>query len=193
MGFLWRLLVLLLVLTLGGVTALAWFGLSEHPRVIQDTELSAQERDRAERLVAQLLPTQASGDHLYQLYLSQPDLNLVSRYLLRRHPARAVFVIETRHAWVDATVHIPGLPLRPYLNASLEIREAGAGPYLAGLRIGRIDVPAAIAPRLLQAASHRVRLRDDASLAAISVVDARLRPGLLSLRYLWLGPVGNRP
>lgn len=180
-----RLILIPLLLSIFGLAALVWYSLEAQPRVLQGSRLSEQDMASARRVIERYAPETPPGERRYQLHLNQRDLNLAANYLLQRYGGTTAVVIETGRAYVDATAHLPGLPIRSYLNVSLEIREDAGMPRLSWLRIGRLAVPDPIARLLLREMVKGLSSSDGPGRAVASVQEIRLRPGRLSVLYAW--------
>jgi hypothetical protein len=185
MRLLFKFILLLILLSPVAVAALAWYGLSEQPRVLQGARLTHQDIAQARGILQHNDPRHLPAGARRQLHISQQNLNLAANYLLQRFGGVAAVVVETGVAYVDISTRIPRLPVRPYLNVSAEIHAVEGQPQLHGLRIGQVAVPDAVAGLLLgELVKHLGRSRG-ASLAMTSVQDLKLRPGRLSLLYEW--------
>jgi hypothetical protein len=185
MRLLSRLLLLLLLLTPVALAAGLWLALDEQPRVLQGATLSHQDIARARAILQRNDPRDLPAGTRHRLVLSQQDLNLAANYLLQRYGGAAAVMLETRIAYLDATLRIPRLPLRPYLNVSLELREDEASPRLGGVRIGQLELPDGLARWLLRRLVGLLGQGRSTELALHSVQQLTVRPGQLSLLYEW--------
>jgi hypothetical protein len=185
MRLLFRLSLLLLLITPLALAAAVWFGLDPQPRVLQGAKLSHQDIARARAILQRNDPRQLPAGTRHRLVLNPQDLNLAANYLLRRFDGAAALMVETRVAYLDASLRIPRLPLRPYLNLSVELHEDDPAPRLTGLRIGEIQVPDPMARWLLRTALKMLGHGRGADLAMASVQQLTLRPSHVSLLYEW--------
>lgn len=185
MRLLFRLLLLLIFASPFAVAALAWYGLSEQPRVLTKSRLTHQDIAQAREILRRNDPRNLPAGSRHRLQLSQQNLNLAANYLLQRVNGRAAVAIETGLAYVDLTVRIPRLPMRPYLNISARLRAGDGPPELQELRIGRIAIPDSAANWLAGALVRHLGRSRGVSLAVASVQALSLQPGRLGLLYEW--------
>jgi len=186
MRHLFRLLLLLVLLSLLSLGALLWFGLSDEPTVIAGTRLSHQDIARAKSILDRDDPRDLPAGTQRQLELSEDDLNLAANYLAQKYvPGGARVVLHPDAAQLDASLHLHRSPIRGYLNLSLELLATPQGARLTGLRIGRIAVPDTITRLLLRELAARAGRSRGASLALASVKELQLTEHSLRLTYEW--------
>jgi hypothetical protein len=86
---------------------------------------------------------------------------------------------------VTATIELPRVPLRPYLNVESTLDNSDGVPRIVQLRIGSVPVPAFIAQWTLEGIAERVLgLPNYASIDGV-IRKLDLQPGQVSVRYLW--------
>lgn len=183
---LFRLFVLLLILSPFALGALLWFSLSDQPTIPAGKRLSHQDIDRARTLLEANDPRQLPAGSERLLQLDETDLNLAANYLAQKYvPGGARVVLHPGQALLDASLRLHSAPVRGYLNLSLALRETKDGTYLTGLRLGQVAVPDFISQvviRKLIASWSRSR---GASLALASIKELTLSERQIRLRYEW--------
>lgn len=186
MRFLFRLLVLLFLLSLLAVGAFVWFGLSDQPTVSASKRLSHQDIARAKALLDDNDPRQLPAGAQRQISLSEADLDLAANYLAQKYvPGGARVALHPQVADVDVSLKLHRLPVRNYLNLSVSVRETKHGPRINALHIGRIAIPDAISQWLVKELLTKVSRSRGASLALASIRDLRMTEHSLNVRYEW--------
>lgn len=186
MRLLFRLLLLMLLLVPPGLAALLWFGLSDTPQVAAAPRLSHQDIARARALFEHNDPRALPAGTRRRLTLSEDDLDLAANYLLQKISHGGALVrIGQQQARLQATLPLPGLPWRNYLNLSLTLTEDPDGPHLGDVRVGSLQLPDALARLLLHQLVERLGRSRGFSLALASVQQLTLAERRLSLVYEW--------
>jgi hypothetical protein len=181
-----RLLLILLLLTSLGLSALVWFGLSDHPRVAAVPRLSHQDIARARQLIASNDPRKLPAGAHRRLTLSEADLNLAANYLLQKYARGNAWVsIGPEVAHLEASIKLLPLPRRGYLNLSLTLRELPDGPRLTNLKFGQLRVPDRLTALLVREMVARIGQTRGASLALASIKQLELADHHLNLVYEW--------
>ncbi len=186
MRFLFRLLLLLTLLSLLALGAFAWFGLSDQPTVAAGKRLSHQDIARAKAILERNDPRHLPAGTQRQITLSEDDLNLAANYLAQKYvPGGARVALHPTVADLDASLQLHGLPLRNYLNLSVTVHEAEPGARISALRIGRIQAPDALSRLLVKQLLGTAGRSRGASLALASIRELRMNEHNLTLRYEW--------
>jgi hypothetical protein len=190
---LFRALVLLLVaLPLLGVAAVAMC-FQDRPRVVREVQLTAQDIERAKRIVDAQDPRKAGPDGLQTVAIDARDFDLTLNYLasrLGRGAARAT--LASGDARLEASFELPGSPFGRYVNIDATLRETGALPRLEHLRIGSVPVPAVLADWLMREGLRRLTATDRGQLAADVVAGVRIGEGRLTVTYRWSDDLARR-
>lgn len=186
MRLLFRLFLSLLLLSLVGLGALFWFGMSDQPTVVAGPRLSHQDIARAKGILDRNDPRRLPAGTQRKLALSEDDLNLAADYLAQKYvPGGARVALHPNQAQLQASLHLLRIPFRGYLNISLSLRESPHGAQLTGLHVGQIAVPDNITARLLHELAARAGRSRGASLALASVKELQLSEHSLQLTYEW--------
>jgi hypothetical protein len=187
MGFLVRLLFLLLLLLPVGLAATAWFALAETPLVVETVHLSHRDVARAETILKNNDPRNFSPGSDHSIVVSEQDLNLALNYLIQRYASDGGAHVTLQRDRMDllATVRIPVVPGRPYLNLTMAVEEDQGEPRIARLRIGSVRVPAFIAGMIARELLARSEGTSEYKLAREAVKGLDVQPGRLSLTYRW--------
>ncbi len=165
---------------------LFWLTLSPAPLVSEHPPLSHQDLLQARRLLHQHQQQAGSQEDRRELVFTARDLEMAARLLLQRHFESGVRVtIEEDRLRAEASLRIPGLPSRPWLNLALTLQTPQRHPVLVRMQAGPFTIPQPIArgllARLLERAAHRPEYR-----VARSLIDTLwLEDGRLHLRYRW--------
>ena len=179
--FLWLILLSPLATAL-----LFWLALSPTPLVSEQSALSHQDLLQARRLLHQHQQQAGRQEDRRELVFTARDLEVAARLLLQRHFESAVRVtIEEDRLRAEATLRIPGLPSRPWLNLALTLQEQQRHPVLVRMQAGPFTIPQPTArwlpARLLERAAQSPEFR-----VARSLIDTLwLEKGRLHLRYRW--------
>lgn len=185
MRLLFKLLLWLLFLSPFAIAAVFWLALSGTPLVGERPPLSQQDLLRAREIVKQHRLQQAGSAPL-RLALSEHDLEVAGNYLLQRLAGGGLRIrIRNDRLEALATLRIPGVPTRPYLNLRLQLRQQKGQPNLVQLRIDDWNVPPGLAKRLLAELLVRLYDTDEYRLARSIVDDIQLRDRMLGLQYHW--------
>lgn len=122
------------------------------------------------------------------LRLSTRDLNLGLDYLARRAGlAGAAARIEGGALVAGASLRVPGLPLRRYLNVELTLAQDGPRLRPERLRAGALPLPAGLAAGLLDWGLAHTPLAPQYAAARDMLRGARLDADALELDIVWRG------
>jgi hypothetical protein len=146
MRILFKLLLWLILLSPFALAGLAWFSLSDEALVTNSTRLSHNDIGRAKAVLEKNNPGQLPAGTTQVISLTERDLNLAANYLLQQLAAGGAQV-RIHPDLLDAvgTLRIPGLPIRQYLNISLQLQEQAGQAHISSLRLGSVDIPAGVA------------------------------------------------
>jgi hypothetical protein len=143
MRWIFRLLALTLLVTAVTAASLVWLVLAPVPALEAQYRLGPADLARAREILRANDPRQSAVGAVQRIDLGQDDLNLAANYLLQNAlgGAAAHIELDPERARLAATVRLPGLPVRPYLNLEAEILDRGTRPVLDALRIGAVSLP----------------------------------------------------
>lgn len=191
MRFLLRSLLWLLFLTPFVAALLIWASLSATPLLAPREPLSTQDIQRARQI---LHNHQRQGPRQTKaITLSARDLELVANLFLQQHLEGAVAVaIQDDRLIARAALRLPLVPVRPWLNIQLELREQARKPNLLRLRIGELTVPQPMAKWLLARLLAAFYQTPHSRLVREVIDDIRLQNGRLTLRYQWTPELAQR-
>lgn len=189
MRVLFRLLLLALVT---GPFVLAWLALQPAPLVPGGPALSHEDLARAQEVVQANDPRTLSDGASRRVEIAEADLTLAANHLLRPLGGAARVTSEPGRAELAATVEVPRLPLRPYVNLSLTLTEQDGEPRIGDLRIGQVPVPDPLADLLLDRLQRRLVAGDGRRLAEDLIQDLDIAPGGLALTYVWRPEMAQR-
>lgn len=176
---------LLIALPLLAIAAIAMC-LQDWPLVTGTTQLTAQDIERARRVMNAQDPRKAGLDGLQIIAIDEKDLGLALSYLAHRFGQGAArVVLRPGTASLQASLELPRNPIGRYLNLDAAFRAAGATPQFDHLRIGSLPVPGFIADYLLREALKRLTATEQRQLAASVVKAVRFRDGWVAVTYQW--------
>ena len=154
MRLLFRLILLLIIVTPVAVAVAAWFALSDQPYVVTHSNLSHKDIARAREILRKNDPRKLRPGATRGMVLTEQDLNLAARYLLQTYADGGARIILSKDTLLtQATARLPAIPARPYLNFSFSISDKGEGPLIHALRVGRLPVPDRVTGWLVKAGS----------------------------------------
>jgi len=185
MQFLFRTLLLFVALLALTIAAIALV-LEQRPSVTGIARLTAQDIERAKRIVESRDPRKAGPDGLQTVTIDEQDVGLALSYLANRYGQGAAR-ISLRHATATlrASVELPANPIGRYLNVDASFREAEGVPQVEHMKIGSLPVPGFIAEFLWRASVRQLAQTDRGRFAAGVVKSARFEDGQLAVTYQW--------
>lgn len=180
-----KLLLILIVLSPFALVALVWFSFSETPITSATSTLSHQDVARARKIIVENDPRTMPAGARKTIKVDQSDAALTLRYLMQFAGGSADAYIDDYSARLKASVRVPTLPGRQYLNLSMAFTE-GTEPFgLEDLRLGAVAIPNWLTDKIWRLVLQRLdsdqQLR--ALLAALHQVE--FEQGLASLTYTW--------
>ncbi|MDP1901036.1 MAG: hypothetical protein Q8K96_11350 [Rubrivivax sp.] len=181
MHTLWKWLTLaLLALLLAAALALA-LAVQGAPRVAPREDISPADVDRAVAMMKLHDPRHAPPGPLRRAVLRERDIDLLVYQAARRWLAASTRVrLEPGRLIVQASF---AAPLGRWLNVTLWLRQGAAWPEVERLRVGRLPLPAALAPPLLRALVQRHGMQTTALLALDAIEHVTLARGQLMVSY----------
>lgn len=133
------------------VTVLLVFGLEPEPMIAEDYVLSHQDVARAQQILERNDPTRFKEGHQQLLVFSEPELDLVARYLAERSGrGRMRAWLEPGRLGLLLSASLPIKPVDRYLNVKAVFREDPPFVALDSLHIGRLQVPRVVANALFR-------------------------------------------
>lgn len=185
MRLLFRLLFLLLVLAPVALAALLWFSLSAQPAATGPA-LSYRDIERAQSILKRNDPRQFTPGAVHQVTLTESDLSVALRYLVHKYArGNAQVALEQNRMQITASLPLPLVPARSYLNVVAVVESNDGSPRLAALRVGAVPVPPWVAGWLTRQALERLYSVDEYASAVAAIHGLALRPGSLSVSYRW--------
>lgn len=196
MRFLVRLFLLLLVLAPVGLAALVWFSLSTQPAVAS-ASLSYRDIERAQMILKRNDPRGLPPGTLGRISVGEQDLNLALNYLAHKYARGSTRVaLQQNRMRIVASVDLPVVPARPYLNIVAAIESIEDVPQVRQLKIGSVPVPPPLAAWLMSKATEQLYSVDEYAQAFSAIDRVALQPGRLTVSYRWqpdaLHAVGTR-
>jgi hypothetical protein len=142
MRFLFKLVLFLIValpLILAGAVYLA---IDTEANINRAAEITPSSIERAKRILDQNDPRKLKSGARRTISVGAGDLDLAANYLARQYAAGGARVQLNRGAaQVGASLRLPMIPARIYLNFDAVLTEDGALPRLESLRVGKISIP----------------------------------------------------
>lgn len=186
MRALFKLILWLLFLSPFALAAAAWFALSDEALVLNNSRLSHQDIAHAQAVLKKNDPRRLPAGTRQQILLSERDLNLAANYLLQKFTEGGAQV-RVHPEFVDAvgTLRIPGLPMRQYLNVSLQLSDDNGQPQVQNLQLGELKIPGFLAKLMLSEGLARLYGTNEYQLASNVVQQLEMQRGALQVTYLW--------
>lgn len=188
MGFLFRTLFILLFLVVGAGAAFVWFALSDAPELAPTPPLTHADIARAREVIKRNDPRRLPSGSEQTVVVNDSDLNLAMNYLLQtfvpgKGGARVALVPGS--ARLQASLQVPKLPIRPFLNAELELAAIGLEPRISRLRFGEVEVPAVLGQWLVELALGHAYETSQYQLAEDVIKQLDLGQGQVAVTYVW--------
>jgi hypothetical protein len=150
MRFLFKLVLFVIValpLILAGMVYLA---IDTEPNINRAAEITPASIERAKRILEQNDPRKLKSGARRTISVGASDLDHAANYLARQYAAGGARVqLKTGAAQVGASVRLPMVPARIYLNFDAALTEDGALPRFESLRVGKISIPPRVAHWLI--------------------------------------------
>lgn len=184
--WLFRLVVLLVLVLPLALVLLVWMAVDNTPLVASRAALTPAHIERAKLLLQRNDPRRMQPGVLRTIVVSESDLDLAGNYaasLYARGSAR--IVLRDGAATVRATFELPANPLGRYVNVDAALAETQALPRVEQLRIGRVPVPAFICNWLARQGLERFQGSARYSAAADVVKQVSARDGMLKVTFEW--------
>jgi hypothetical protein len=185
----WALLggALLLLLLLGLALSAA---LQSEPRVMQTSELSANDVARAMTLLRTHDPRRAYPGVVSTAQVAPRDVEVLISHGTRRWlSAASQFELQRGSAQLVVSLRAPAGPVSRlfgnWLNVELLALETGGLPVLDSVRVGSLRVPTWLAERLALRLALRAGLSAELDLLAEVVRRVRFRPEHMLITYAW--------
>ena len=188
MRFLFRLLLLTVLLLVLAVPVGVVLMLQDKPLVAVGPALGPQEVARAQALAKRHDPRRLSDGQVSTVTLTDADLVLLLRYAasLLGQGAGAARVDRGRaELWLTARIPGPATPLGQYLNIQVALAEGKGRPQVVGLRLGHLNIPGGAADWVLWTALDSVSRSLSIPNPTAYVEAIAFAPGRASLRYRW--------
>jgi hypothetical protein len=190
---LFRTFLLLLAAIPVAAIALVVLCFEDRPLVVRDVQLTAQDVEKAKRILDEHEARRAGPGGLRTVTIDQKDLDVALNYMANRWGRGAVnVVLQPGVASLQATVEFPRSPIGRYVNVDATVRETATLPRFLHLTIGRVRVPAALGDLALDEALRRVRATDRGALAAGVVKGIGVGAGRLDVTYAWSDAAAER-
>jgi hypothetical protein len=165
---------------------LLWFSLSDQPAIGGGTPLSHQDIERAKTIIERNDPRGLAPGAESRIAVSEHDLNLALNYLAQKYARGGVqATVGRNHMQIIASVELPLIPARPYLNLAASVVDHGGVAYLDHLEIGSLRVPGFVAGWLTHQVAERVYGTEEYALANSMIQSLELQPGKLTVNYHW--------
>lgn len=159
---------------------------SQQARVAPESELSAHDVERALQLARRHDPRRAIPGVVRGLSLSPHEAELLLNLAAARlHPGRWALTLGAEQMQLSGSLRLPANPLGAWLNVELHWRQRPGLPQLVALRLGRLPLPPALAPWLLQRVLAWQGLSGWQAIGAATVQQVRLRPQRIDIVYAW--------
>ncbi len=173
----------LLALLLAGAAAL-----QREPAVLLSERPDPTDVARAMALARAHDPRRATPGAVSALSLAPRDLELLLNHAAQRRLG-ALFRVQLERGAATLTVsaRAPANPFGRWLNAELRLTQTPGWPQVAEWRLGRLPLPAALAPWLLPRLAQQAGVARELQLAQQVLKRVQFSPQRLQLVYAWPG------
>lgn len=186
MRLIYRTLLLFFLLVPAGIAALLWFGLDSVPLVETAAPLSTEDVARARQILQRNDPRRLEAGTPSTLTLEEKDLNLAANYLAKKYGEAGVDIrIKPDHMVLKGAIRLPARLFHPYLNLILILEKDQAIPRMAGLYLGRIQVPSRLAETLIRLAWERTFNLQERGFFQGIIQELALAEGMIRISYEW--------
>ncbi len=186
MGFLFKSVLFLLLLLLGGA-ALTLVLLVEDQPTVPGEALVPADLSAARVFIENSDPRRLAPGELSDFTINEQDLELLLNYLLDElRGGSSQVALDAGVAELQLSARLPDNPLGTYLNLHIVLKEASGTLALDLLQIGQVSIPGWITDPLLQRAHAELELRVPEYRAALAAIDTfRIDPERLHIAYRW--------
>jgi uncharacterized protein YfiM (DUF2279 family) len=181
-----RLFVLLVIVSIAAVALAGWLALSPTPSVSSAAPLSHEDIARAERIIRNNDPRRLPGDAIGTVRLSSRDLELVAGYIARKAVGASSRIQLARDRLIiDLSRALPVTAVDRYLNLEVRLRGVDRALAVEAVRLGRLTIPPSLARLAIETLLRQTGASEQMMLAVESLQDIEITEDLLKLRYRW--------
>ena len=181
-----RLAVLLVLGAILAAGVILWRALEKTPLVANAVTFTPAHIERAKRLLDRNDPRTMRPGVLRTLVVSQADLDLAGNYLASRFLRGSTSIrLQEGGAQVHATFELPVNPAGRYLNVDATLVQTASLPRITAMRVGRVQVPAAVSDWLVRMAVARLQSHADYAAAASVVQRVAVHDGMVRVQFVW--------
>ncbi len=192
MKFLFKTLLLGLLLTPFALLALVFFTLEKEPLVVTPRALNARQVERAQALLKAHDPRTASEGEVRTIRLSEEQLNLVVSQLVKTlNNGGAAISVRAQHLDLRLTIPVPIAQDKAFLNLDVGFAENAALPSVTRCKLGRLSVPPPLADHLLIWFVDYLYSRPGYSFAKDVLQEVAFEPRGTSMTYQWHHELGD--
>lgn len=186
MRALFKLILLLILLSPLAVAALAWFALADRPLVTDSVTLSHQDIARAKAILKANDPRHLPPGSRRTIEIGASDLNLAGSYLIKQlFGGSSRIALDDNRLNLKVSAAVPMLPLRNTINLDTTIRADQGRATIASFTVGQVPVPGPMATLIARYLIGKFYVRAQIDTAAELVRDLHLYPDRLQLTYQW--------
>lgn len=187
MKFLGRLILLLILVTIGAAVYAVVTLFDDAPEIAGSNVLSPNDLTQAREFFRRANPTNLEPGSITALTIREEDLELALNYALDHYRGgRAQVDIANDVATLKLSMQMPFDILGNYLNAEFSMAQWADRLEVQKLRLGGVRVPGALADNLILRAHEQLMLRAPEYAAAINAVNGySIRDGRLNVVYQW--------
>jgi hypothetical protein len=186
--FLW--FFLMVPLALAGV---AFIAIDDHPTVDRAAEITPANIERAKRILEKNDPRKMKPGAVRTISVSQGDFDLAANYLAHRYGnGSARTTLESDTAQINASLRVPLLPARYFVNLDVALAEDASLPRLDHVRVGDLPVPPWIADWLIGRALALSLGEDNSTAVAAMIKKVNLGRGRLAVTYEWQANLADK-
>lgn len=186
MQLVFRAVFLIIILIPVSVVGAAYMAIEDHPLVQRDVRLTPDEVKRAKKLFQQHDPRTLKNGEIKTMAVSQQDLSLATNYLVHLFgKGGSVVTVTDGYLVSKVTVRLPQNPVGEYINVDLGVAETRDLPYLAHLRIGRLEVPQWLAKKGIQFALNQAYEETGSPTASEVIHNVAIDRDQVQVTYQW--------
>jgi hypothetical protein len=186
MRLLFRLFLLTALLAMGALAVLLWAVLADAPLAVQERRLSHEDIGRAKAVLRAHNPRHRPPGTPQRISLSGEDLDLAANYLFQTYANGGARVeLAPGKLQLSASLQVPRLPLRPYLNLHAVVPDDRLPPRLTRLQLGALAVPDWLTERLLRWGLSLITRSQDLQLANETIQQLAIDRDAVHVTYRW--------
>lgn len=186
MRFFLKLIFLLLFSLPLAIGAAVFLAVDTQPAINRAAEIAPASIERAKRILDQNDPRKLKSGTRRTVTVNAGDLDLVANYLAHRYGGGSARVeLHSGGALVGASLKVPLVPVKLYVNVNATVIEQSPLPAIERLRIGKLPIPSWLAHYVIAKVPALVRADLDLSTVTQIIQKVTIKERNVALTYKW--------